>query len=310
MDAAERTSVDVGSAVPALDGSAEFLERIARVACRTTGAAEVAVLLRQGRHPRSFARVAVHRERTPAEGGARLAAPIAWGGGVRGALEAVGPAGDRRFGRVDMDTLGELAALTSDALEEAERRERLEDIVHAGADALVRAVDMRDDYTGRHSECVGELSRRVGERLGIGGIDLWLLELAGRLHDVGKIGVPDAILSKPGPLDSAEWELMRRHPEMGAEAVSRLPGLGAVAPLVRSHHERWDGDGYPDRLVGDEIPLASRVICTCDAFVAMTSDRPYRPALNVDQALAELVSGAGSQFDPRVVQALRTHARM
>jgi HD-GYP domain-containing protein (c-di-GMP phosphodiesterase class II) len=130
------------------------------------------------------------------------------------------------------------------------------------------------------------------------------------LHDVGKIGVPDAILNKPGPLDSAEWELMRRHPEMGAETVSRLPGLGAVAPLVRSHHERWDGDGYPDRLGGQEIPLASRVICACDAFVAMTSDRPYRPALDVDQALAELVAGAGSQFDPRVVDALRIHVRM
>jgi HD-GYP domain-containing protein (c-di-GMP phosphodiesterase class II) len=92
--------------------------------------------------------------------------------------------------------------------------------------------------------------------------------------------------------------------------VSRLPGLGAVAPLVRSHHERWDGDGYPDQLVGDEIPLASRVICACDAFVSMTSHRPYRPALTVEQALAELVSGAGSQFDPHVVQALHTHARM
>ena len=172
------------------------------------------------------------------------------------------------------------------------------------AAALVRAVDLRDGYTGRHSESVAGLARRVGRRLGMQGAELWLLELTAWLHDIGKIGVPDAILQKPGPLDELECERMRRHAGLGADLLAGVPGLEAVAPLVRSHHERWDGRGYPDRLGGAEIPLASRVVSACDALHAMTAERPYRGALDLDAALGELLAESGSQFDPEVVAAV------
>ena len=174
----------------------------------------------------------------------------------------------------------------------------------AGIDALARAVDVRDDYTGRHSAEVGELARKVGERLGMPAGDVALLECAARLHDVGKLGVPDTILQKPGPLDEAEWAIMRRHPEWGAEMVSSVPGLERLGALVGSHHERWDGGGYPEGLAGEAIPLASRVISVCDAYEAMVSQRPYRASLSVRTALGELTAGAGSQFDPVVVAAV------
>jgi HD-GYP domain-containing protein (c-di-GMP phosphodiesterase class II) len=306
----------------------DLLDRIVRVACRVAGAEEAVVFLREDGGSRALARVAVHcdgradpfmeeghdsaLERAlatgvpaagEATGGLRAAAPLVWGGTVRGALAASG--GGRRFGNPELDALRELADLAAAALEESERRERAEAIVDAGVAALVRAVDMRDDYTGRHSESVGDLARQVGEALGMSGAELWLLDLAAKLHDVGKIGVPDAILHKTGPLDAAEWALMRRHAELGAGMIERIPGLERVAPLVRSHHERWDGAGYPDGLAAEQIPLASRVVAACDAFQAMTTDRPYRDALDVDAALAELTACSGTQFDPAVVAAVR-----
>jgi HD-GYP domain-containing protein (c-di-GMP phosphodiesterase class II) len=130
------------------------------------------------------------------------------------------------------------------------------------------------------------------------------LEVAARLHDVGKIGVPDAVLRKQGPLEGGEWEIMRQHPAWGADMLSRVPGLKRVSRIVRHAHERWDGDGYPDRLRRDDIPLASRIIFACDAYNAMTSDRPYRDALRPWIAVSELREGAGGQFDPDVVDAL------
>jgi len=169
---------------------------------------------------------------------------------------------------------------------------------------------MRDDYTGRHSAQVGQLARRVGERLGMKVEELALLECAARLHDVGKLGVPDAILRKPGPLDEAEWEIMRRHPELGAEMVASVPGLERVGRFVGAHHERFDGTGYPQGLTGDAIPLASRVISACDAYEAMVSRRPYRASLSIRTALGELVAGAGSQFDPAVVAAVEEEIRL
>lgn len=329
MDAFERLGMDTD--VPA--GARDLLDRIVRVACRAADADEAAVYLRRDGDTGALARVAMHCERpgdlstgasnpalqqalaigVPAAGDApgrlQAAAPLMWGGSVRGALAACGGRRGRRFGTSELEALRELADLAAAALEESERRERLEAIVDAGVAALVRAVDMRDDYTGRHSENVGELARQVGEALGMSGAELWLLELTAKLHDVGKIGVPDAILNKTGPLDNHEWALMRRHAEMGAGMIERVPGLERVAPLVRSHHERWDGCGYPDGLSAEQIPLASRVVAACDAFQAMTADRPYRAALSVDQALAELTAGAGTQFDPAVVAVVRTETR-
>jgi HD-GYP domain-containing protein (c-di-GMP phosphodiesterase class II) len=124
------------------------------------------------------------------------------------------------------------------------------------------------------------------------------------LHDIGKIGVPDSILQKPGPLTESEWAVMRTHPAVGAEMVSCVVGLGHLAPAVRAEHERWDGCGYPDGLRGEDIPLSSRIVFACDAFHAMTSDRPYRRALSREAAVAELERGSGSQFCPTAVKAL------
>ena len=124
------------------------------------------------------------------------------------------------------------------------------------------------------------------------------------LHDIGKIALPDGILRKPGPLDDEEWETMRRHPVHGAEMVAEVPGLRHLAPMVRAEHERWDGNGYPDGLAGEEIPLASRITLVCDAYHAMTSDRPYRRALSAEDARAEVADGLGSQFCPTAGRAL------
>jgi HD-GYP domain-containing protein (c-di-GMP phosphodiesterase class II) len=129
---------------------------------------------------------------------------------------------------------------------------------------------------------------------------------AAQLHDVGKIAIPDAILRKPGPLDEQEWSFVRRHTIVGERILSAAPALAEVAALVRSSHERFDGTGYPDSLARDAIPLGSRIIAVCDAFDAMTSERPYRRAMAPADALAELTRCSGSQFDPRIVAAFES----
>lgn len=165
-------------------------------------------------------------------------------------------------------------------------------------------MDLSDPATSEHGRDVAQLVPRVGRLLGIEGEELEALELAARFHDVGKVAVPVEVLAKPGPLDEDERRVMDRHVEWGAELLRHLPGCAPIARVVRHHHERYDGRGYPDGLCGDEIPLASRVIAACDAYGAMVSDRPYRRALAAGEATAELVRCAGTQFDPRAVSAL------
>jgi putative nucleotidyltransferase with HDIG domain len=201
---------------------------------------------------------------------------------------------DAKFVRV-------LARLVSEQLEreEMERRTRQLEVRAAGADALVAALEARDGYTGEHSREVVELSAEVARRLGLSE------EVAAALlHDVGKMGVPDAILRKLGPLSDEEWEVMRQHPEIGERIVASVEGLSHLAPIIRAEHERWDGEGYPDGLIEEEIPLASRIILACDTFHAMISDRPYRKAMKPEEALRELEKNAGKQFEPRLVWTL------
>ena len=186
----------------------------------------------------------------------------------------------------------------------SEERSRAAEAYGAVVRSLAVALSARDGYTGEHSDTVRELSVAVGRALGLDGKSLAEVEAGALLHDVGKIGIPDAILHKPGPLDAADWALMREHPIIGERILLPLPGLSDVARTVRHEHERWDGRGYPDGIAGDEIPLASRIVLACDAFNALVSDRPYRPALPVDLAVAELERCAGTQFDPTVVAAL------
>ena len=127
--------------------------------------------------------------------------------------------------------------------------------------------------------------------------------MAAELHDVGKVAIPDAIINKPGPLDDDEWAFMRRHTLIGERIVAAAPALGAVAQLVRASHERWDGDGYPDAIAGEDIPLGARIVAVCDAYDAIVSDRPYRRGRSAAEAMVELHRCAGTQFDPAVVDA-------
>jgi diguanylate cyclase (GGDEF)-like protein/putative nucleotidyltransferase with HDIG domain len=171
------------------------------------------------------------------------------------------------------------------------------------AASLAKAVDLRDTYTGSHSARVAELAARVAARLGLDREQIELSRLAGSLHDLGKLAIPEEILRKPGPLTGPERLVLERHPQIGFRMLDSL-GIDPVAKWILHHHERWDGTGYPDRLPGPEIPLGARIIFVVDAFDAMTSDRVYRGRLTQDDALAELERCAGTQFDPNVVAAL------
>jgi two-component system cell cycle response regulator len=172
-------------------------------------------------------------------------------------------------------------------------------------DVLLRALAERSPALGDHLSTVAALAVAVARRLGLGEAEVELVRQAADLHDVGKVALPDAILDKPGPLDGAEWEAMRRHTIVGERIVAAAPALRDVAPLVRASHERWDGAGYPDGRAGQEIPLGARIVAVCDSFDAMVAERPYRPALSPAAALDELERCSGSQFDPVVVTAFR-----
>jgi putative nucleotidyltransferase with HDIG domain len=180
----------------------------------------------------------------------------------------------------------------------------LEGAFMATLGVIADAVELQDSYTADHANEVADLALAVGRRMGIGGAELDRLRYGALLHDVGKIGVPGEILRKAGPLTPAERELMDEHTAIGARMLEKIPFLAPVAPLVRSAHERVDGGGYPDGLVGEEIPRGAMIICTCDAFHAMTSDRTYRAAMSREEAIAELRASAGTQFDGAVVEAL------
>ena len=187
-------------------------------------------------------------------------------------------------------------------VEELERRR-----LHAeamGVQALLAAIDARDHYTGSHSRSVVRLSSRVARTLDLTARQVVETEQVALLHDVGKVAVPDHVLQKPGPLDARERELIEAHPAVGARIVRSIAGLAHLAPAIRAGHERWDGGGYPDGLAGEQIPIVSRITFVCDAWDAMTTDRPYRKALGHEHARRELEGNAGTQFCERTVQAL------
>ena len=170
-------------------------------------------------------------------------------------------------------------------------------------DVLLRLLHEHEDDIGRHFAGVADLVEAVGRRLRVPAEQLETLRQAAEVHDIGKIAIPEQILTKPGPLSEAEWEFVRRHTVIGERILAAAPALGQVARLVRSTHERYDGTGYPDQLKGQEIPLGARIITVCDSFDAMTSERPHTPTRSVDEALRELLRCAGTQFDPEVVEA-------
>lgn len=171
---------------------------------------------------------------------------------------------------------------------------------------LFNDTDDRDHDTWEHTERVGIVAAQLAERLGMAREDVRSIQRAAALHDVGKVGIPDAILLKPTTLSEAEMAVMRTHAAIGAEILRAgdTPLLRLAAQIAITHHERWDGAGYPNRLAGEAIPLPGRIVAVADAFDALTNDRPYRQACSVDEAMEEIARGAGTQFDPRVVEAL------
>jgi HD-GYP domain-containing protein (c-di-GMP phosphodiesterase class II) len=171
--------------------------------------------------------------------------------------------------------------------------------------ALSRSMEAKDLYTGGHTGRVAAVSVALAERLGYEGESLDAIEIGALLHDIGKIGIPEQILRKEGPLDESEWTMMRRHPLVSDFILAELDLDPIVRQCARSSHERIDGRGYPDGLSGDEVPLPARIVFVADAFDAITSDRPYRPGRSTVEALAEIETNAGTQFCPTVVAALR-----
>jgi HD-GYP domain-containing protein (c-di-GMP phosphodiesterase class II) len=171
-------------------------------------------------------------------------------------------------------------------------------------DALCALVEARDAAAGLHGKAVAELAVRIAQRLNRDAAETQVVRLAAELHDSGKVAIPEAILQKPGPLTVKEWDVIREHPIIGADIVARVPSLSVLAPIVRAHHERWDGMGYPDGLKGTDIPFAARILSAADAYVAMTTERPYRRARSAPEAADELRRCSGTQFDPAVVETL------
>ena len=173
------------------------------------------------------------------------------------------------------------------------------------AERFAGAFADEDGYDAEHAREVARLALLVGLEMGLSGLELDALELGALLHDVGKVGVPSEILAKPGPLEEEEYELVKRHPEIGARMLEPVESLSSAIPAVRHHHENFDGTGYPGGLSGEGIPLAARIVGVADAFDVMVRGRRYRRPVTAEEALGELWRGSGARFDPRVVEAFR-----
>ena len=218
------------------------------------------------------------------------------GGSILAAIES------EDFGERELRLLGGIAHQAKLAIANASSYEGLEQTFVSTVEALANALEANDEYTSKHARWITDLSLKVGAELGLDEPSLKRLELGALLHDIGKIGIPSDVLSKPGRLTFDERAIIQTHPTLGERIIEPIDRLQHVRPVVRHCHERWDGRGYPDGLAGEEIPLESRIIFVCDAYHAMTTDRPYRKRLSHPEAARRLREGAGTQFDPRVVE--------
>ncbi len=229
------------------------------------------------------------------------AAPLKRAGQVTGAVVVLGEG--RRFDAQDMALLSALAGQVAMATQNADMFQRLESSYFSTVTALASAIEAKDEYTADHCRLIAGMAEIVGGQMGQSDADLRLLRYAAILHDIGKTGVPESVLRSPARLSDEQFALVADHTVMGESIVARINYLRPIAPVIRSAHERWDGNGYPDRLRGEDIPVAARIVFACDSYHAMVSDRPYRKALTHEAAFAELVDNSGTQFDPRVVEA-------
>jgi HD-GYP domain-containing protein (c-di-GMP phosphodiesterase class II) len=222
-----------------------------------------------------------------------------------GVLAALAAAESPFYVALVLPLFGVLAVFASERRVRLEQLTELNGTYRGTAMVLAEVVDADDAYTGMHTRDVVELSMAVADRIGLGPEARRKVEFGALLHDVGKVAIPNAIINKPGPLNDAEWAIMRTHTVEGQRMLDRVGGaMREVGEVVRASHERWDGRGYPDGLAGPSIPLEARIICACDAYNAMTTTRSYRRAMAPETAAAELVRCAGTQFDPAVVEAL------
>ena len=232
-----------------------------------------------------------------------LAVPIRVAGAVWGVLNLEATRNDA-FTQEDLLLADTLAAQVGGALHRSRLFEELESTFVTTLGVLSDALETKDSYTAAHADDVADVAVRVGRRLGLCEEDLRTLRYGALLHDIGKIGVRSEVLNKPAALTAEEFEEMKQHTVIGARMLERIPFFAPVRPIVRSAHERWDGQGYPDGLAGEGIPLSARIVCACDAFHAITSERPYSKARSVEEAVEEMRRCSGTQFDPRVVGAL------
>ena len=284
------------------DAPWDVVELLPEIVDRTLPVSTVPFMLMQAELP---ARAGVGA----GEAGSDLAVAAFPVGSAAGAI-AVALDGAEALDERRAELLSGIAAQARLAVTNALSFQGLERTFLATVEALATALDAKDEYTSTHARWICDLALQVGEELGLDADELKRVELGALFHDIGKIGIPASILMKPGPLTSEERALIERHPELGERILAPIDQLAEVRPIVRACHERYDGQGYPDQLRGEEIPLEARIIFVCDAYHAMTSDRPYRAALATDEALRRLAEAAGSQFDPRVIEAcLRVLAR-
>jgi HD-GYP domain-containing protein (c-di-GMP phosphodiesterase class II) len=232
-----------------------------------------------------------------------LSVPIVVDGSVWGVLNLEAAEPDA-FGEADAVLVETIAASLGSAIHRAGLLAEQERTFTTTLSALMSTIEAKDDYTASHEEDVAGLSERVARRMGLAPSHARDVRYAALLHDIGKVAVPSEILLKPGPLTETEWVEMRRHTIVGGDLVARIDAFAHLAPAVRASHERWDGDGYPDGIAGEDIPLAARIIAACDTYDAIVTDRPYRPARTMAQAREELCRVAGIQLDARVVEAL------
>jgi putative nucleotidyltransferase with HDIG domain len=239
-----------------------------------------------------------------------LAVPLVMKGRVVGVAEALNKRGGGEFSQDDVKLFEALARHAAAAVVNARAYSELEELFKSSIRAVVLAVEAKDRYTHGHTERVTKYSVMTARELGLSAEGVKRVEMAALLHDVGKIGIPDTILGKPGKLTDEEFEIVKGHPVKGAEMMAPIGAMREITPGVRHHHERFDGLGYPDKLRDGEIPLLGRIIAVGDVFDALTTDRPYRAAISVEESLEYLQSNAGYQFDPDVVEAFcKAYAR-
>ncbi|HYY33867.1 MAG TPA: diguanylate cyclase [Gaiellaceae bacterium] len=242
-------------------------------------------------------------EGAPSIAGKSLAlAPLHLDGDRLGCVAAVADPGHFETSERRMRLLAGIAHQAKLAIQNARSFQSLEETFLSTVEALANALEANDEYTSSHARWITDMALEVGRELGLDAKTLKRLELGALFHDIGKIGIPQTILSKAGPLTPEERAVIETHPELGERILSPISRLEDVRPIVRHAHERWDGNGYPDQRAAEDIPIESRVILVCDAFHAMTTDRPYRGRLPVEEAFRRLRENAGTQFDPKVVE--------